>query len=83
LNALLQFGDYLSKEHVDHKCVDGAFVVHIEHTPEVVEGLRTFFVFHSEHEVKESFVIHFALEGLEFFKNSVNKNLSQTRGVAS
>lgn len=58
-------------------------MINVKHTPEVLESLRGLFVFHSQYEVKESFVVHFTLESLKFLKNSVDENLSKSRCIPS
>jgi hypothetical protein len=39
LNFLFQFCDDLPEKNVDHKCVDCTFMIHVKHSPEVVQRL--------------------------------------------
>lgn len=79
LESLGELVDDCSEEHVDDESVNGTFVEHIEDSPEVLQALGTLLVLHSQHEVKEVFVIHFSFVGLILFKNTINKNVRKSR----
>lgn len=81
LNLPLQLLNNLPEEHIDHKCINSSFVKNIKHSPEVLDGLRRLLVFHCEHEVKECFVVHFALKGLELLKDAIDENLCEARCI--
>jgi len=39
LNFLFQFGNYLPEKDVDNKRIDRSFVIHVKHSPEIVQSL--------------------------------------------
>ena len=82
LNALLEFGNDCSEEHVYHECVNGSLVEYIKYPPEILKTLRSLLVFHCQHKVQEVFVVHLALVGLVFFKYSVDENIRKSWGVS-
>lgn len=51
LNFLLKLLNNLSKEHINDESVDRALMVHIKDSPEVLKGLRRFFIFHGQNEI--------------------------------
>ena len=76
LDLFLQFLNDLAEEHINNESINRSLMVNVKHTPEILKRLWRFLVFHCQDEVEERFVVHFTFEGLEFFKNTVNENLS-------
>ena len=82
LDALLQLRDDLTEEHVDYECVDRALVEYVQDAPEVMQRLWRLLVLHGKHEVKESLVVHLALESLQLFEDAIDEDSCETWRVA-
>lgn len=74
----LQFLDDGAEEHVNDEGIDGSFVVDVEHSPEILNCLRSLLIIHGQDELQEAFVVHLSIHCWVFLEDTVDHDRRKT-----